>query len=1381
MPDGLRAKSKRSRQLLAAAVGLAGMLLSLAMFGAWRTRQRWLIEAQFDFDAEQRAGIVERCLAADFEALGSLAAFFRASQSVEKDEFHDFAAPLMARRPAIEALGFAALDDDASGAPRVAFLHARDGAPLAVGFELGSRADLRAAIDRAVRTRSAAGVPWEPASAGSASAARWFGVVPAFGRPSPRSPEGESAGAPSVGDSGVERPVGVLFGLFRLGDVIERAVASNQAAGIDLYLFDLSDPSRPRLLASRPSAPGGAAAPIDSLPPETPEVKDHRARFAHAGPPWVLYAVPTERYWSERRSPLPPTVLLCGWLVSALLALYVHGQLGRWEQVERLVVERTGQLQQASADLAAEVAERRRTERILRDSEALYSSLVENLPVQVLRKDLAGRFTFANQSFCRLLGRPLSEILGKTDYDFYPAELADKYRKDDRRVAETGELFEDEERYEKDGRTRYNHVMKSPVRDASGRIIGTQAVFWDVTERHRAEEALDRERYLLHTLMDNLPDAIYFKDRQSRFLRISRALAEKFGLIDPAEAAGKTDADFFTAEHAQQALADERELIETGRAFVDKEEKETWPDGRETWVSTTKLPLRDQDGRVVGTFGISRDISQQKHAAETLRLAKEAAEAANRAKSAFLANMSHEIRTPLNAIIGMTEMVLESPLSKEQREHLLVVRDSGEALLSLINDILDFSKIEAERLELESVPFDLYETIGDTMKWLALRAHDKGLELACRFAPDVPAVVAGDATRLRQVVVNLVGNAIKFTEAGEVVLEVRQTDRGADHVVIEFAVTDTGIGIPEDMHEAIFGLFVQGDATTTRRYGGTGLGLAICARLVELMGGRIEVQSRVGHGSTFRFAVRFGAVEQEIPRSTARHIARVCGTRALVVDDNATNRRILLEMLENWRLRPAAAADVPTAIAMLDEGRRGGDEYRVVITDAHMPDHDGFSLAERIRGEPMLHGTVIMMLTSGDHPDDIAKCRRLGIGAYLVKPVKQSELFDALLMALGVATAEDEEAGVLVEAPHRVRPLRVLLAEDSVMSQKLVVGLLTRCGHVVTVANNGKAAVDRFKAESFDLVLMDVQMPEMDGLSATSAIRAWEAQRGTHVPIIAMTAHAMRGDRERCLAAGMDDYVAKPIHIKDLIDAIERVVGAAVCCGGGASGATPAETGQQPAGAAGAAESREPPVESEPIGAAHDGAAAGHDADRPSPAGLVWPPEPSASAALGAIDPRAALRTVRGDRHLLAGLFETFLEEAPPLGGAIRQAIAQGDVAATRRAAHQLKTALRYVGAELAAERVERIEQSGKAEDLAEAAAHWAAVEPVLPEILAAVRAEKASLEHAAGSESGPSVGLPGASAQDRPDAPDGLPDPRDGSPDSGGGPACLPPEGERS
>mgnify|MGYP005842891365 FL=1 len=936
------------------------------------------------------------------------------------------------------------------------------------------------------------------------------------------------------------------------------------------------------------------------------------------------------------------------------------------DELEIRVRQRTQELAKANEDLRREIAERVRAEEVLGNSQALYSSLVENLPVHVLRKDLEGRFDFANRSFCALLGKPIEEILGKTDFDFYPEELARKYREDDQRVIRDGEIFETVEENRKDGETRYVQVKKSPVRDAAGRVVGVQVVFWDVTERERAEAALERERNLLRTLLDNMPDYIFVKDAESRILLTNAAHLAILGAASLDEVVGKSDFDFFSPELAEQYYADEQMVIHTGTPLLNRVERAVDRAGKTKWLLTTKVPVRLGEGSVVGLVGICRDITAIKQAEEALKQAKDAAEAANRAKSAFLANISHEIRTPMNAILGMTELVLDTAISPQQREFLLAVQESGEALLAIINDILDFSKIEAGKLALEVAPFDLRETLGDTMKSLALRAHGKGLELACRVHPDVPALLVGDRTRLRQIVVNLVGNAIKFTEQGEVLLEAECQARTESEAILHFAVSDTGIGIPAEKQAAVFGAFEQADASTTRRYGGTGLGLTISARLTELMGGKIWLESEVGRGSTFHFTARLGFPSEPGAPARPPKPALVRGTRVLVVDDNQTNRRILEEILSNWGMVPTLVCGAEAAIAALRQAHQCGEPYRLVLTDSHMPDVDGFALAEQIKQDAALGSTVIMMLSSGDRPRDIARCEQLGIVAYLLKPVKQSELFDAIMLALGVTAPEDE--GPEAEAARqrvRVRPLRILLAEDSMVNQKLAVGLLEREGHSVVVANNGKEAIAAAEVQHFDLVLMDVQMPEMDGLEATAVIRARERRTGArHVPIIAMTAHAMKGDRERCLEAGMDEYVAKPISARLLLETIHALVG--------------------------------------------DGKQFGEPCAAAPPARPV-------------VDWHEALRFVKGDSALLRVVVEAALEEAPRLLNDIAQAVANGDAKALERSAHTLKGDFRYFGASPVFHRAFRLECMGKEGKLEGADEALADLQPELERALGAL------------------------------------------------------------
>jgi two-component system, sensor histidine kinase and response regulator len=1007
-----------------------------------------------------------------------------------------------------------------------------------------------------------------------------------------------------------------------------------------------------------------------------------------------------------------------------------------------------------------------------------------------------------NAAACKMNGFEREELIGHSIDVLNVTEGTEQERASYlQQLREVGTLKLETYHQRKDGSTFPVEISTTLIKvDQRELVIGIDR---DITERKQIEAALAREQYLLSTLLDNVPDYIYFKDSKSRFIKTSKSHANAFGLSDPAQVIGKTDFDFFTEDHARPAYEDEQEIIRTGQP-MSKEERETWSGRPDTWVLTTKLPMRDEEGKIVGTFGSSKDITERKlveaeltrekqfletlnqnspvaivvldnegnivscnpafeklfgyapsesigknldalvttpetikdaaaytkqamigpvhgfgkrrkkdgqlvtvelhgvpvvvngekigtlaiyHDITELDKARQEAEEANRTKSEFLANMSHEIRTPMNGVIGMLELALDTPLTSEQRDYLQTSLQSAESLLTLLNDILDFSKIEAGKLELDSINFSLRNAVEDVAYTLAKRAQEKGLEIACLIHPDLISNVRGDPGRVRQILVNLVGNAIKFTHHGEIIVQAEPVDETETHVRVHFAVQDTGIGIAPDRQSAIFDRFTQADGSTTRKYGGTGLGLTICKQLVEAMGGTIGLESTPGIGTTFWFEIDFVKQPSKKPETgpLTPGPANLLQARILIVDDNQINRVVLKKNVEALGCRVDAVTSGAKALEILRNAHRAGDPFHVVLLDMQMPGMDGEQTARAIKSDPAVKDVKILILTSMGQRGDAARLEALGCSGYLLKPVKQQLLFDAIVAVLG--QKEERNASLVTRhtvAEHRKLGLRVLLAEDNPINQKLAVVLLQKAGYSVDAVENGKEALEKVQSNSYSAVLMDVQMPEVDGLEATHQIREWEKETGRHIPIIAMTAHAMQGDRERCLEAGMDDYVTKPLEPKVLFSALDRWI--------------PTEQ-----------ETEEDDVQDysspEDIFAADLDGLFGEEESTALDESATVPAESLFTSYTDTtpVNFDAALSRFDGDREFMMEMFKEYKEHLPARQDEIRAALQDEDASRLGRIAHNLKGISLNFSADAVAEIALKLEEVGKREDLRDA------------------------------------------------------------------------------
>lgn len=843
------------------------------------------------------------------------------------------------------------------------------------------------------------------------------------------------------------------------------------------------------------------------------------------------------------------------------------------DELEDRVRQRTAELSKANELLQQEIAERKRIEQILRESEAKYSSLVEHARNGIFIVQDA-RFCLANQALAEMAGYTVSDLVGIPFLDIIVPSSRNEMLALYKQVMGKAEVPDNYESRGlcKDGTTKDIEISADLIQyDGRAAIMG---IVRDITERKRAEEALRESEARYSSLVEQASDGVFIT--QEGIIKFAnRALT---GIC------GYTTQEIFERPFSQFFLPESEPVTERCRQYRQDdqspqvyESKTLHRNGiiKDVEISTKSIQYRGKRA----TIGTVRDITERKRIEKNLFRTAEMAEAASRAKSEFLANMSHEIRTPMNSILGMTELALDTELTLEQREYLEIVKSSGDALLGILNDILDFSKIEAGRLDMEHRDFDLRAVLEATVDTLAIKAHQKGLELTCYIKPEVPTLLMGDSGRLRQIVLNLGSNAVKFTEKGQVLISCDVEEDGEESLLLHFVVSDTGIGVSPDKLEKIFDGFCQSDGSTTRNYGGTGLGLAISRRLSELMGGRTWAESKTDQGSTFHFTARFGV--QTVQRRPGHEELSFSKSRILIVDDNANSRTVLRDMMIPLGLRQDEASDGPTALAKMDKAARSGDPYDLVLLDAQMPEMNGLEFLRQVRLRSIHPDFKTILLGARGRKSKSAKGTELGISAYLLKPIKQSELLDSIITLLRdvkpvpVKKVPAATAPVPDETAKYEEHLRILLAEDNVASQKLVSKILEKDGHSVLSACNGEEVLELLKKHRFDLLLMDVQMPVMDGFEATRRIRENESrvascelrvqdghqssvsqseiriprsaigmpgtrnpEPGTRIPIIAITAHAMKGDRRKCLEAGMDDYISKPITVNELRKAV---------------------------------------------------------------------------------------------------------------------------------------------------------------------------------------------------------------------------------------------------
>ncbi|MFC1798545.1 response regulator [Thermodesulfobacteriota bacterium] len=774
-------------------------------------------------------------------------------------------------------------------------------------------------------------------------------------------------------------------------------------------------------------------------------------------------------------------------------------------------------------------------------------------------------------------------------------------------------------------------------------IFGSHTQY-SFNERKRVEDALKDSEERYRTIVESIDDGYYEIDISGNFTFFNDAMCEILG-YDRESMMGINIRRSMDEENAKKVFDVFYQVHQTKKSTNVFDSVIIKKDGNKRFVESSVVLIKDTGDRPIGFRGIIRDVTERKQS-EAIDQARMAAEAANRSKSEFLANMSHEIRTPLNSITGLTELLLDTDLNPDQKEDLEVVMSASYALLALINDILDFSKIEAGKLELEETTFSLRDFLGESLRIIAIKTHEKSLELAYRVEPDVPDRISGDPARFRQVLLNLVGNGVKFTDEGEIIISVSCNQKSETDVELKFSVKDTGIGIPKDKHESIFSAFQQADGSMTRRYGGTGLGLAVSAQLVELMGGRIWVDSEPGQGSTFIFTTHFSLNPEENDAPALVSELDIRNKRILVVDNNFTSQQILKELIENWHMEPEFAASCEEAQAILTDTDSSEPPFELALIDSDMPGLNGYALAEWIRSQGMHDIKVIMMLTHAFNRSQ-ADHDKLGINVAITKPIRPSDLLNAIGNALTKTVVTEAKPAEPEEKRPRAadRSVKILVAEDTPFNQKFILRLLGRWGHTATVVDNGRLAVAAVKKDDYDMIFMDVQMPEMDGFEATSTIREWEYKHEKHTPIIAMTAHAMKGDRERCLDAGMDEYISKPIASDALFELINKLSSEETVTLQNEQTAKPSETTSN------------------------------------------------------SFDRQALLKAFDSDWEFLTETIEMFISDYPAMMENIQNAVAAKDATGLRQTAHALKGMVGNFQAKVAAQAAFVLEEKGKQDD----------------------------------------------------------------------------------